>query len=89
MLLQSLALLVGEVIHQRHRTAAAAEQLHGNWELTSQTHDSSLKSVFKEVCECKFMSINLFPRTSFLACQSGCRGDDVSVWSYIMAITGN
>lgn len=46
-LLQSLALLVGEALHQ-HKSAAAAEQLHGNWELTSQTHDSGLKSVLKE-----------------------------------------
>lgn len=64
-LLQSFALLIGEALHQRHKTAAAAEQLHGNWELTSQTHDSSLKSVFKEVCECELFRVSVCSGTSF------------------------
>jgi aarF domain-containing kinase len=50
-LLQSLALLAGEAWRQRQRAPAAAEQLHGNWELTSQTQESSLKSVLKETVE--------------------------------------
>jgi hypothetical protein len=50
-LLQSLALLVGEAWHQGHKAPAAAEQVYGSWELTSQTHDTSFKSVFNEVCE--------------------------------------
>lgn len=54
MLLPSLALMVGEALYQRHRAPASAEQHHGNWELTSQTQESSLKSLFNEVCECTF-----------------------------------
>lgn len=48
MLLQSLALLVGEACHQGHKAPAAAEQVYGSWELTSQTHETSFKSVFNE-----------------------------------------
>ena len=51
MLLPSLALLVGEAWYQGHKAPAAAELLHGTWELTSQTHETSFKSVFNEVCE--------------------------------------
>ncbi|XP_073390853.1 uncharacterized protein [Physcomitrium patens] len=51
MLLQSLGLLVGEAWYQRHNGLAAAEQLHGSWVLTSQTHDTSIKSVLKETVE--------------------------------------
>jgi hypothetical protein len=47
-LLQSLALLVAEAWYQQYKAPSAAEQLHGNWELTSQTHDSSIVSVIKE-----------------------------------------
>lgn len=51
LLLQSLALWLGEAWYQGHKAPAAAEVLHGSWELTSQTHETSLKSVFNEVCE--------------------------------------
>lgn len=50
-LLQSLALLVSDAWHYGHNAPAAAELLHGSWELTSQTHETSFKSVFNEVCE--------------------------------------
>lgn len=41
-------LVGGDFFHQNERPVLA-EQLHGSWELTSQTHDTTLKSVYKEV----------------------------------------
>lgn len=49
MLLHSLAILVGGSFFDQNERPVLAEQLHGSWELTSQTHDTTLKSVYKEV----------------------------------------
>ncbi|KAG0574581.1 hypothetical protein KC19_VG273600 [Ceratodon purpureus] len=61
-LLQSLALLVSEAWHHGHETPAAAEVLHGSWELTSQTHETSFMSVFYETVE----AISLLFRLMYL-----------------------
>ncbi|XP_024367568.1 uncharacterized protein [Physcomitrium patens] len=60
--LQSLALFVAGAWYQQYKAPSAAEQLHGNWELTSQTHDSSIVSVIKETVE----AVLLWCRVVFL-----------------------